>query len=93
MISNTEVCIVNDVNDSDNENPGPIASTGYIIGVAGTNAGKAQAMASAQITHIMSLAVDDEVSLYTVNIGFNDPNRFNVNTRKGYSQFLVEYLG
>ena len=85
--------LVNDVNDSDNENPGPIASTGYIIGVAGTNAGKAQAMASAQITHIMSLAVDDEVSLYTVNIGFNDPNRFNVNTRKGYSQFLVEYLG
>ena len=41
----------------------------------------------------MTLAVDDEVSLYTVNIGFNDPAGGNVNTRKGYSQFLVEYLG
>ena len=85
--------LVDDVNDIDNENPGPIASTGYIPGDTGGLAGRSQSFASAQITHIMTLAVNDEISVYTVNIGFNDPAGGNVNTRKGYSQFLVEYLG
>lgn len=85
--------LVDDVNDTDNENPGPMASTGYIIGATGGISGRSQSFASAQITHIMTLAVDDEISVYTVNIGDNDPAGGNVNTRKGYSQFLVEYLG
>ena len=85
--------LVNDVDDSDNENPGPISSTGFILGNPGATAGRQQSMASSQITHIMTLAVNDEVSLYTVNIGYNHPAGNNVNTRRGYSQFLVEYLG
>lgn len=85
--------LVNDVDDSDNENPGPISSTGYIPG-NGSFPGRVHCMASSQITHIMTLAVNDEVSLYTVNIGNNlDSAGNNVHTRRGYSQFLVEYLG
>lgn len=83
-----------EVADSDQENPGPLAGTGYIPGFTGSGAGKINSFGSASITHIMSLAVNDEVSIYTVNVGQvflgSGVNSF---TREGYSQFLAEYLG
>ena len=84
--------LVDDVEDSDNENPGPLANM-FIGGFGGANAGKIHSIGCAQITHIMTLAVDDEVSVYTVQVGYNDPAGNNVHTREGYSQFLAEYLG
>ena len=80
----------NDVADSDNENPGPLANM-YINSYQG--GGKIQSIGCAQITHIMTLDVDDEVSVYTVQVGYNDPAGNNVHTREGYSQLLAEYLG
>ena len=82
----------NDVADSNNENPGPLANM-YIGGFGGGNAGRIHSIGCAQITHIMTLAVDDEVSVYTVQVGYNDPAGNNVHTREGYSQLLAEYLG
>ena len=83
-----------EVADSDQENPGPLAGTGYIPGFSGSGTGKINSFGSASITHIMSLAVNDEVSVYTVNVGQvflgSGVNSF---TREGYSQFLAEYLG
>ena len=80
----------NDVADSNNENPGPLANM-YMNSYQ--NAGKIHSIGCAQITHIMTLAVHDEVSVHTVQVGYNDPNGNNVHTREGYSQFLAEYLG
>jgi len=82
--------LVDDVDDSDNENPGPLANM-FINSYQ--NAGKIHSIGCAQITHIMSLAANDEVSVYTVQVGYNDPAGNNVHTRQGYSQFLAEYLG
>ena len=82
----------NDIADSNNENPGPLANM-YIGGFGGGNAGKIHSIGCAQITHIMTLAINDEVSVYTVQVGYNDPAGDNVHTREGYSQFLAEYLG
>ena len=83
-----------EVADSDQENPGPLAGTGYIPGFSGSGTGKINSFGSASITHIMSLAVNDEVSVYTVNVGQvflgSGVNSF---TREGYSQFLAEYVG
>ena len=52
----------NDVADSNNENPGPLANM-YMNSYQ--NAGKIHSIGCAQITHIMTLAVHDEVSVYT----------------------------
>ena len=41
-----------------------------IDGFGGSNAGKIHSIGCAQITHIMTLAVDDEVSVYTVQVGY-----------------------
>ena len=86
--------LANDVADSNgnNENPGPLANM-KIDGFGGGNAGKIHSIGCAQITHIMTLAVNDEVSVYTVQVGYNDPAGNNVHTRAGYSQLLAEYLG
>lgn len=84
--------LVNDVEDLNNENPGPLANM-FIGGVGGGKAGKIHSIGCAQITHIMTLAVNDQVSVYTVQVGYNDPAGNNVHTREGYSQFLAEYLG
>ena len=83
--------LVNDVADSNNENPGPLANAPYMNSYQG--GGKIHSIGCAQITHIMTLAVDDEVSVHTVQVGYNDPAGNNVHTREGYSQFLAEYLG
>ena len=64
-----------------------------IDGFSAPNNGKIHSIGCAQITHIMTLAVDDEVSVHTVQVGYNDPAGNNVFTREGYSQFLAEYLG
>ncbi len=79
-----------EIPDSDQENPGPLAGTGYFPGHA--NQGTINSFGSATLTHIMSLIADDEVSVYTANVGqmHNTPNS---HAREGYSQFLVEYLG
>lgn len=82
----------NDVADSNNENPGPLANM-KIDGSSAPNNGKIHSIGCAQITHIMTLAAGDEVSVYTVQVGYNDPAGNNVHTREGYSQFLAEYLG
>ena len=83
-----------DVQDSDNENPGALAGTGYLPGFGGSNTGKINSFGSASITHIMTLAIDDEVSMYTVNTGqVHSGSGANSFTREGYSQFLAEYLG
>ena len=83
-----------DVQDSDNENPGALAGTGYLPGFGGSNTGKINSFGSASITHIMTLAVNDEVSMYTVNTGqVHSGSGANSFTREGYSQFLAEYLG
>ena len=83
-----------EVADSDQENPGPLAGTGYIPGFTGSNTGKINSFGSASITHITNLAVDDEVSIYTVNTGqVHSGSGVNSFTREGYSQFLAEYLG
>ena len=80
--------------DSDNENPGALAGTGYLPGFGGSNTGKINSFGSASIAHIMSLAVNDEVSIYTVNVGqVHSGSGNNSFTREGYSQFLAEYLG
>ena len=84
--------LVDDVADSNNENPGPLANM-KIDGFSSPNNGKIHSIGCAQITHIMTLAANDEVSVYTVQVGYNDPNGNNVHTREGYSQFLAEYLG
>ena len=83
-----------EVADSDQENPGPLAGTGWIPGFGGGNTGKINSFGSASITHIMTLAVNDEVSVYTVNTGqVHSGSGVNSFTREGYSQFLAEYLG
>ena len=82
-----------EVADSDQENPGPLAGTGYLPGFTGSNTGKINSFGSASITHIMTLAVNDEVSVYTVNTGQVHGSGVNSHTREGYSQFLAEYLG
>ena len=81
-----------EVADSDQENPGPLAGTNKIPGFTGSNAGKLESFGSATITHIMTLALNDEISVYTTNVGqiHSPPNS---HAREGYSQFLVEYLG
>ena len=80
--------------DSDQENPGPLAGTGYIPGFTGSNTGKINSFGSASLTHIMTLDADDEVSMYTVNTGqVHSGSGANSFTREGYSQFLAEYLG
>ena len=82
--------LVNDDADSNNENPGPLANT-YMNSYQG--GGKIHSIGCAHVAHIMTLAVDDEVSVHTVQVGYNDPAGNNVHTREGYSQFLAEYLG
>ena len=84
-----------EVADSDQENPGPLAGTGWILGFGGVNTGKINSFGSASITHIMTLAVNNEISVYTANVGQvhgNGVTGVNSHTRKGYSQFLAEYL-
>ena len=82
-----------EVADSDQENPGPLAGTGYIPGFTGSNTGKINSFGSASITHIMNLAVNDEISIYTVNTGqVHSGSGVNSFTREGYSQFLAEYV-
>jgi hypothetical protein len=82
-----------EVADSDQENPGALAGTGYLPGFTGSNTGKINSFGSASITHIMTLSVNDEVSVYTVNTGQVHGSGVNSHTREGYSQFLAEYLG
>lgn len=83
-----------DVADSDQENPGALAGTGYLPGFGGSNAGKINSFGSASITHIMTLSVNDEVSMYTTNTSqVHSGSGVNSFTREGYSQLLVEYLG
>ena len=48
--------LVNDVADSDNENPGPLGNV-FIYGNNYPNQGKVHSIGCAQITHIMTLAV------------------------------------
>ena len=81
-----------DVADSDNENPGCVAGTNKFDGFGGANAGKINSFGSATLTHIMTLAANDQISVWTANVGqiHSAPNS---NTREGYSQFLAEYLG
>ena len=43
--------------------------------------------------NLLTLAVNDEVSVYTVNTGQVHVSGVNSHTREGYSQFLAEYLG
>ena len=82
-----------EVADSNQENPGPLAGTGYQPGFTGANTGKVNSFGAASITHIMTLAVNDEVSVYTTNVGQVHGSGVNSHTREGYSQLLVEYLG
>ena len=82
-----------EVADSDQENPGPLAGTGYLPGFSGSNTGKINSFGSASITHIMTLAVNDQISVYTVNTGQVHGSGVNSHAREGYSQFLAEYLG
>ena len=82
-----------EVADSDQENPGPLAGTGYIPGFGAPHTGKINSFGSASITHIMTLAVNDQISVYTANVGQVHGGGNNCNTREGYSQFLAEYLG
>tara|TARA_B100001142_G_scaffold328855_1_gene390136 strand:- start:3863 stop:4672 length:810 start_codon:yes stop_codon:yes gene_type:complete len=80
-----------DVQNNVNENPGPMGGTEPFTrntsGYPGYNA-----IAFANVTHIMTLAIDDQVSLYSTNIGVISGQQ-NVFAREGYSQLLVEYLG
>ena len=74
-------------------NPGPLSNTTRINGNVGVHAGKILASGIAQITHILTLAVNDELSVYTTTLGQNHAAGNNCHTREGYSQLLVEYLG
>tara|TARA_Y100000389_G_scaffold204201_1_gene255538 strand:- start:28590 stop:29366 length:777 start_codon:yes stop_codon:yes gene_type:complete len=74
-------------------NPGPLSNTTRINGNVGVHAGKVLASGVAQITHILTLAVNDELSVYTTTLGQNHAAGNNCHTREGYSQLLVEYLG
>jgi len=85
--------LANDLQNSVQENPGPLANTTAIRGNVGVHAGKVLATGTAQLTHIMVLAVNDEVSVYTIQLGQNHGAGNNCNTREGYSQLLVEYIG
>jgi len=80
-----------DVQNDVNENPGPLGGTEPFVrnpsGYPGYNA-----IAFANVTHIMTLAAEDQVSIYSTNIGVINGQQ-NVFAREGYSQFLVEYLG
>ena len=81
-----------DVQNSTQENPGPLAGTAFIPGYF--NGGKTNSFGAAGLTHIMTLAVNDKVSVYTTNVGqIHSGTGQNSFTREGYSQFLVEYLG
>ena len=84
--------LVDDVADSNNENPGPLANM-KIDGFSSPNNGKIHSIGCAHVAHIFNLVAGDEVSVYTVQVGYNDPAGNNVHTREGYSQFLAEYLG
>ena len=79
-----------DLQNSTRENPGALAGTGFIPGYF--NGGKTNSFGAAGLTHIMTLDVNDKVSVYTTNVGqmHSAPNS---HAREGYSQFLAEYLG
>jgi|AOAMet2_C33A6_35_1029308.scaffolds.fasta_scaffold00433_4 hypothetical protein len=86
-----------DVQNSVNENPGPLGGTEPFARNPNGYSGYS-GIAFANVTHIMTLAAEDQVSLYTTNIGrLGDPGQpndvENVFAREGYSQLLVEYLG
>mgnify|MGYP001183885149 CR=1 FL=1 len=86
-----------DVQNSMNENPGPLGGTEPFTRNPAGYSGYS-GIAFANVTHIMTLAAEDQVSLYTTNIGrLGNPGSQNdvenVFAREGYSQLLVEYLG
>lgn len=85
--------LVNDTEDNEKENPGPLSGTSSDIGSTHAGGGIYSAFGSATITHIMNLAAEDQVSVYITNVGVIDPNGNDATARYGYSQFLVEYLG
>jgi len=77
-------------NNSAQENPGPLAGTGYFSSFQGQ--GTAQSFGAAMLTHMIVLNKFDQISVYTTNVGqLHSPP--NAHTREGYSQLLVEYLG
>ena len=81
-----------ELQNSTQENPGPLAGSGFIPGYF--NGGKTNSFGAAGLTHIMTLDANDKVSVYTTNVGqIHSGTGQNSFTREGYSQFLAEYLG
>jgi len=81
-----------DVQNATQENPGPLAGTGFMNSFA--NSGTINSFGSAALTHIMTLGANDNISVYTTNVSqIHSGTGNNSFTREGYSQFLAEYLG
>ena len=87
--------LVNDTEDDEKENPGPLSGTSsdFGVGVPGDGYGYYGSFGSATVTHIINLTVEDEVSVYITNIATIDVENVDAVCRYGYSQLLVEYLG